>query len=174
MQDGSGPQIGTRISTGNPGLDDILGGGLDPDRLYLYEGRPGAGKTTLALEFLLEGARRGERVLYITLSESQRELQLVAERHGWDLSGVEVIEMAPSEAMLEQEQEITLLHPAEVELGQTTRLILDRVEQVNPTGGHRQPVRTAPARAELAALSPPGAGAQAVLRQPQLHRGAAG
>ena len=133
MQDGSGPQIGTRISTGNPGLDDILGGGLDPDRLYLYEGRPGAGKTTLALEFLLEGARRGERVLYITLSESQRELQLVAERHGWDLSGVEVIEMAPSEAMLEQEQEITLLHPAEVELGQTTRLILDRVEQVNPT-----------------------------------------
>ncbi|WP_225763189.1 ATPase domain-containing protein [Stenotrophomonas sp. Marseille-Q4652] len=133
MQHGSGQQIGKRISTGNPGLDDILGGGLDPDRLYLYEGRPGAGKTTLALEFLLEGARRGERVLYITLSESQRELQLVAERHGWDLSGVEVIEMAPSEAMLEQEQEITLLHPAEAELGQTTRLILDRVEQVNPS-----------------------------------------
>ena len=132
MQDGSGRSTGTRISTGNPGLDDILGGGLDPYRLYLYEGRPGAGKTTLALEFLLEGARRGERVLYITLSESQRELELVAERHGWDLSGVDVVEMVPSEAMLEQEQEITLLHPAEAELGQTTRLVLERVEQVNP------------------------------------------
>src|SRR5690606_11439450 len=123
---------GTRISTGNPGLDDILGGGLDPYRLYLYEGRPGAGKTTLALEVLLEGARRGERVLYITLSKTQRELELVAERHGWNLSGVDVVEMVPSEAMLELEQEITLLHPAEAELGQATRLILERVEQVNP------------------------------------------
>src|SRR5690606_39179478 len=132
MQDGSGRSTGTRISTGNPGLDDILGGGLDPYRLYLYEGRPGAGKTTLALEFLLEGASRGERVLYITLSESQRELELVAERHGWNLSGVDVVERVPSEYMLELEQEITLLHPAEAELGQTTRLILERVEQVNP------------------------------------------
>src|SRR5690606_33836093 len=72
-----------RVSTGNAGLDDILGGGLDADRMYLYEGRPGAGKTTLALEFLLEGARQGERVLYITLSETERELKLVARRHGW-------------------------------------------------------------------------------------------
>ncbi len=133
MQDGPGRSGSTRVSTGNSGLDDILGGGLDPDRLYLYEGRPGAGKTTLALEFLLEGARCGERVLYITLSESRRELQLVAERHGWDLAGVEIIEMVPSEDMLEQEQEITLLHPAELELGRTTRLILERVEAVNPT-----------------------------------------
>ena len=132
MQDGPGRSGSTRVSTGNSGLDDILGGGLDPDRLYLYEGRPGAGKTTLALEFLLEGARCGERVLYITLSESRRELQLVAERHGWDLAGVEIIEMVPSEDMLEQEQEITLLHPAELELGRTTRLILERVEAVNP------------------------------------------
>src|SRR5690606_1222778 len=133
MQDGSGRNSRTRISTGNPRLDDILGGGFDPHRLYLYEGRPGAGKTTLALQFLLDGARNGERVLYITLSESQRELELVAERHGWDLSGVEVVEMVPSEEMLEQEQEMTLLHPAEMELGKTTRRILDRVEQVNPT-----------------------------------------
>lgn len=133
MQDGSGRNSDTRISTGNAGLDDILGGGFDPHRLYLYEGRPGAGKTTLALQFLLDGARNGERVLYITLSESQRELELVAERHGWDLSAVEVVEMVPSEEMLEQEQEMTLLHPAEMELGQTTRRILDRVEQVNPT-----------------------------------------
>ncbi len=133
MQEGSGREGDTRISTGNAGLDDILGGGLDPDRLYLYEGRPGAGKTTLALQFLLEGARRGERVLYITLSETRHELELVAERHGWDLSGVEIVEMVPSEALLEQDQEITLLHPAEAELGQTTRLLLERVAQVNPS-----------------------------------------
>ena len=74
-----------RISTGLSGLDDILGGGLDPNRLYLIEGTPGSGKTTLALQFLLEGIKRGERVLYITLSESESELRLVATRHGWSL-----------------------------------------------------------------------------------------
>jgi len=72
-----------RISTGNRGLDDILRGGLDPDRLYLYEGRPGTGKTTLALQFLLQGASAGERTLYVTLSESSHELEVVARRHGW-------------------------------------------------------------------------------------------
>src|SRR5690606_29365107 len=122
-----------RVSTGNAGLDDILGGGLDADRMYLYEGRPGAGKTTLALEFLLEGARRGERVLYITLSETERELQLVARRHGWDLTGVEIAELVPPETMLDQSQEVTLLHPADLELGETTGLILDRVTASNPS-----------------------------------------
>ncbi|HEY0525262.1 MAG TPA: ATPase domain-containing protein, partial [Stellaceae bacterium] len=66
-----------RISTGSAGLDDILGGGIDPNRMYLYEGRPGTGKTTIALQFLLDGARRGERVLYVTLSETRQELRLV-------------------------------------------------------------------------------------------------
>jgi circadian clock protein KaiC len=122
-----------RVSTGNAGLDNILGGGLDADRMYLYEGRPGAGKTTLALQFLLEGARRGERVLYITLSETERELQLVARRHGWDLAGVDVVELVPAETLLDQEHEITLLHPAELELGETTRLILERVSALNPS-----------------------------------------
>lgn len=123
----------TRASTGNAGLDVILGGGLDAERMYLYEGRPGAGKTTLALQFLLEGARRGERVLYITLSETERELALVARRHGWDLSGVDVFELVPPETMLDQGQEITLLHPGELELGETTRLVLDRVTELNPS-----------------------------------------
>src|ERR1700734_3701848 len=77
-----------RISTGNEGLDDILGGGLDADRVYLYEGRPGTGKTTLALQFLLQGARNGERTLYVTLSESKHELETVATRHGWSLAGI--------------------------------------------------------------------------------------
>jgi circadian clock protein KaiC len=122
-----------RVSTGSVGLDDILGGGLDPSRLYLYEGRPGTGKTTIALQFLLEGVRRGERVLYITLSETERELALVAKRHGWSLEGVDVFELVPPETTLDPERELTVFHPAEVELGETTKLIFDRVERINPT-----------------------------------------
>jgi circadian clock protein KaiC len=122
-----------RISTGSKGLDAILGGGLDQNRMYLYEGRPGAGKTTLALQFLLEGARRGERVLYITLSETLEELRLVAKRHGWSLDGVDVFELIPPETTLDPERELTVLHPAEVELSETTKLVLDRVEKLNAT-----------------------------------------
>src|SRR5256885_6962562 len=90
-----------RISTGSLGLDDILGGGLDANRLYLYEGRPGTGKTTIALQFLLEGARRGEQVLYVTLSESTEELRLVASRHGWSLEDVDIFELVPPETTLD-------------------------------------------------------------------------
>src|SRR3569623_1760528 len=90
-----------RISTGSAGLDDILGGGLDPNRLYLYEGRPGTGTTTIALQFLLEGARRGERVLYVTLSETAKELRLVAKRHGWTLDGLDIFELVPPETTLD-------------------------------------------------------------------------
>ena len=134
MLSGSDSRNGsTRISTGNEGLDDILGGGLDADRMYLYEGRPGTGKTTLALEFLLEGARQGEKVLYISLSETEAELDLVATRHGWDLSGVDVFELVPPETTLDPSQELTVLHPVEVELGETTKLILDRVSELNPS-----------------------------------------
>lgn len=122
-----------RISTGNAGLDDILGGGFDPERMYLYEGHPGTGKTTLALQFLLDGARRGERTLYIALSETERELQLVAHRHGWSLEGVDLFELVPSETTLDPSQELTVLQPAELELNETSQLIFDRVEQVNPT-----------------------------------------
>lgn len=126
-------RVGPRISSGNSGLDDILGGGLDPDRMYLYEGRPGTGKTTLALEFLMEGARNGEKVLYISLSETEAELQLVASRHGWDLTGVDVFELVPPETTLDPTQELTVLHPVEVELGETTGLILDHVSRLNPS-----------------------------------------
>jgi len=90
-----------KISTGNRGLDDILGGGVDPERMYLFEGQPGSGKTTLALEFLLEGARRGDPALYITLSETERELRLVAKRHGWSLEGIAIFELIPAEASLD-------------------------------------------------------------------------
>jgi circadian clock protein KaiC len=122
-----------RISTGSSGLDDILGGGLDPNRLYLYEGRPGTGKTTIALQFLREGVRRGEPVLYVTLSETRRELALVAKRHGWSLEGIDVFELVPPETTLDPDQELTVFHPAEVELTETTRLILDQVSKLNAT-----------------------------------------
>lgn len=122
-----------RISTGSRGLDHILGGGLDPNRMYLYEGRPGTGKTTIALQFLLEGARRGERVLYISLSETQRELELVAKRHGWTLDGVDIFELVPPETTLDPERTLTVFHPAELELNETTKLVFDRIEKSSPT-----------------------------------------
>jgi circadian clock protein KaiC len=125
------PKLET-ISTGSIGLDDILGGGLDADRVYLIEGRPGTGKTTLALQFLLDGVREGERCLYVTLSESERELQVVAARHGWNLTGVDVFELVPPEASLDPNQELTLFHPAEMELSETTKSVLDQVTRINP------------------------------------------
>jgi circadian clock protein KaiC len=125
------PKLET-ISTGSIGLDHILGGGLDADRVYLIEGRPGTGKTTLALQFLLDGVREGERCLYVTLSESERELQAVAARHGWNLTGVDVFELVPPEASLDPNQELTLFHPAEMELSETTKSVLDQVTRINP------------------------------------------
>jgi len=122
-----------RVSTGSEGLDDILGGGLDANRMYLYEGRPGTGKTTIALQFLLEGARGGERVLYISLSETRRELELVARRHGWSLQGVDIFELVPPETTLDPDRELTVFHPAEMELSETTGLIFKEVERINPT-----------------------------------------
>ncbi|MFK4496395.1 KaiC/GvpD/RAD55 family RecA-like ATPase [Bradyrhizobium japonicum] len=121
-----------RISTGNFGLDDILGGGFDPERMYLFEGQPGSGKTTLALEFLLEGVRVGEPTLYITLSETEQELRLVAKRHGWSLNGITIFELIPPETTLDPSQELTVLHPAEMELSETTQMIFDRVEALAP------------------------------------------
>ncbi|MGJ4916861.1 ATPase domain-containing protein [Bradyrhizobium sp. HKCCYLRH2060] len=131
--DEGGPTDLPRISTGSEGLDDILGGGFDPNRLYLYEGRPGTGKTTIALQFLLKGVSCGERVLYITLSETRRELELVARRHGWSLAGVDIFELVPPETTLDPERELTVFHPAEVELSETTGLMFNEVERINPS-----------------------------------------
>lgn len=118
-------------STGITGLDDILGGGLTPDRLYLVEGTPGTGKTTLGLGFLLAGAAQGEAGLYVTLSETAIELRAVATTHGWSLDDLELFEMVP-EFGLEQDQEQTLLHPSEVELGETVRGIMAKVDELKP------------------------------------------
>src|SRR3569832_992515 len=101
-----------RISTGSEPLDLILNGGFDSGRLYLYEGKPGTGKTTIALQFLLEGVRQGERVLYVTLSETERELRLVAHRHGWSMRGIDVFELVPPESTLDPSNELTVFHPS--------------------------------------------------------------
>ena len=121
-----------RLSSGITGLDDILSGGFAPDRLYLVEGVPGSGKTTLALQFLLEGARAGEPVLYITLSETKEELLEVADSHGWSLDGIVLRELIPSEENLQPDEQYTMFHPSEIELTETTKLILADVEKVKP------------------------------------------
>lgn len=118
----------TRLRTGIAGLDNILNGGLPAAHLYLAEGDPGTGKTTIALQFLQEGVKQGETALYVTLSESRQELLAVAESHGWSLDGIDIFELLPEENSLNVDRQYTVFHPAEVELADTTRAILERVE----------------------------------------------
>lgn len=96
-------------------------------------GRPGTGKTTIALQFLLDGISKGERVLFVSLSETKRELELVAQRHGWSLDGIDVFELVPAETTLDPAQQVTVFHPAEMELNETINLIFERVAHADPT-----------------------------------------
>ncbi|MFV0623531.1 ATPase domain-containing protein [Sphingomonas sp. ac-8] len=121
------------IATGNAGLDRILRGGLPANRLYLLEGAPGSGKTTLALQFLLEGVRNGERALYITLSETKEELGVVAESHGWSIGDFAVFELSAADAVLGEGRAQSILYSWEMELGETIKLIEAEVERVQPT-----------------------------------------
>jgi circadian clock protein KaiC len=121
-----------RMATGIGGLDNVLQGGFPANRIYLVEGEPGTGKTTLALQFLMEGVRNGETGLYVTLSETQEELEAVAISHGWTLEGLSIHELAPSSDTLNLDAQYTIFHPSEVELGETTQAVLAEVERINP------------------------------------------
>jgi circadian clock protein KaiC len=121
-----------RSLTGGPGLDDILFGGLPSRHLYLVEGDPGTGKTTLALQFLLEGLKHGEKGLYVTLSESKAELLGVAESHGWSLDQIPIFEMTPQDEDIRPDAQYTVFHPSEVELADTTSSVLKQVDEVQP------------------------------------------
>lgn len=122
-----------RVHTGNAGLDNILKGGVPAHRLFLVEGMPGSGKTTLSLQFLRDGAAHGEPVLYITLSETAEELDVVARSHGWTLDGVSLFELASVEEVLGAGREQSILHSWEMELGGTIDLIKKEVERIKPT-----------------------------------------
>ena len=122
----------TRTSTGVEGLDDILKGGLIPHRLYLLDGHPGSGKTTLSLQFLLAAVVRGERCLYVTLSETRQELEAGARSHGWSLEGIDIVEVLPDENDFAGDSLVTMYSPAEVELGESIQKVLDAVKRSNP------------------------------------------
>lgn len=121
-----------KVSSGNPELDVILKGGCPHDRVCLVEGVPGSGKTTLAFQFLLEGTRTGEAGLYVTFSESTRELQQVAESHGWTLEGIKLLELGALKEKLLPEAQYTLFHPAEMELSETTQRVIEEVNRTKP------------------------------------------
>ena len=120
------------VVTGIPGLNDVLNGGFTPNRVYLIEGNPGAGKTTLAMQWLLEGQRLGEKGIYVTLSETKAELNAVAWSHGWSLAGINILELVATESELEPDNQHAMFQPSEVELGVTTKAVLAEVERVKP------------------------------------------
>lgn len=121
-----------QAATGIGGLDDVLNGGLERGRVFLLEGNPGTGKTTIATQFLMAGAQIGERCLYVTLSESENEFVSCANAHGWDISGIEVFELVPPENLLDENQQQSLLYSSDLELGETTKRIIEVFARVQP------------------------------------------
>ena len=126
--------IEEKAKSGIWGLDEILAGGFSRQHMFLVEGDPGTGKTTIALQFLMEGAKAGEKCLYITLSETERELRLGAASHGWSLDErIVVFELLPPESLLDSEQQQSLLYSSDLELGETTKQIFAAVDRVQPS-----------------------------------------
>lgn len=130
---GVAPNQDQIVSTGIAGLDNVLNGGLPRGHFFLVEGQPGAGKTTLGLQFLMAGQRNGESVLYVTLSESEKEIQKVARSHGWSLAGVTIYEFTPTEESLRPEDQYSAFHPTDVEFQDATQNILSQVERLQPS-----------------------------------------
>jgi circadian clock protein KaiC len=122
----------SNIPTGSEALDDILSGGYARSRVHLIEGRPGSGKTTLALQFLMAARERGETTLYVTLSEGREELIASAATHGWSLDGIELYELVPPELSLDPTREQSVVYSSDLELGETVRLVMDCVERLKP------------------------------------------
>src|SRR5262245_57617548 len=129
--EGAGARSG-RCVTGIEGLDDILTGGLPKNCAYLVQGDPGSGKTTLALQFLLEGIRRGEKGLYITLSETKQELLNVAQSHVWSLDSIRLVELSAIDTVLRPEAQTTGCHSSEVELTRVAQLLIDEAREIRP------------------------------------------
>ncbi|MDP9127616.1 MAG: AAA family ATPase [Pseudomonadota bacterium] len=121
------------VTMGISELDDILGGGLTRNSVYLLNGAPGSGKTTLAMQYLFEGRAKGEKVLYVTLSETRKELQAAAASHGWSFDGIDVFELVADDIELHSENQYTVYQSSEVELSMTTQVMLEEIERVNPT-----------------------------------------
>src|SRR5688572_24710498 len=121
-----------RVGTGVQGLDDVLGGGLPRDHIYLISGKSGAGKTTLALQFLLEGRAKGEAGLYVTFSETADEIRATATSHGWSLDGIDIYELTNADEAAGLTPAQTLFHAAEIELNETTKGVLDVVDRIDP------------------------------------------
>ncbi len=132
VESASGDSASSRMATGIEGLDDILQGGFPANRIYLVEGEPGTGKTTLALQFLLEGVRLGEAGLFVTLSETKEELEASARSHGLSLDGLNIHELVPAGDTLKPESQYTIFHPSEIELSETTSAVLEEVERIKP------------------------------------------
>ncbi len=133
MESGTVTEASTELAmTGVRGLDDILAGGLTRGHVFLLEGSPGTGKTTIATQFLIEGVKRGESCLYVTLSETEDELRSSATSHGWNLDGLNLYELVPPENLLDDEQQQSLLYSSDLELGETTRRILEAFDRVKP------------------------------------------
>src|SRR3954452_5864384 len=126
--------MATRLSSGIGGLDEVLHGGLHPGQNYMIRGSSGAGKTTLAMQFLLEGARRGEAGLFIGLTESESELRASADARGWSLDGIHILDLHPGgDEAFSPDSQYTVYHPADVELAPTTRKITEAMERLKPT-----------------------------------------